>query len=109
MRVTEGGLRVRLGAGSVTVKVTGIETGVALVALTVMSALYVPASSEPVAAVAVIDPVPVPEEEERLNQAALSLTVQVRSPPPVLEIPTVCELELPLPCSAVKERLVVLV
>ncbi len=75
MRVTEGGLRVKLGAGSVTVKVTGIETGVALVALTVMSALYVPASSEPVAAVAVIDPVPVPEEEERLNQAALSLTV----------------------------------
>ncbi len=54
---------------------TGIETVLALVALTVMSALYVPASSEPVAAVAVIDLVPVPEVEERLNQAALSLTV----------------------------------
>ena len=75
VRVNEGGLRVRLGAGSVTVNVTGIETGVALVALTVICALYVPAVSEPVATVAVIDPVPVPEDEERLNQPALSLTV----------------------------------
>ena len=74
--VNEGGLRVRLGAGGVTVKTTGIETGVALAALTVISALYVPAINAPVVAVAVIDPLPVPAEEEIVNQAALSLAVQ---------------------------------
>ena len=73
--VNEEGLRVRLGAGGVTVKTTGMETGVALAALTVIKALYVPAVKEPVLAVAVIVPLPVPEVEEIFNQAALSLTV----------------------------------
>ena len=37
--VTTVGVTVRVGAGAVTVKVTGMETGVALGALTVISAL----------------------------------------------------------------------
>jgi hypothetical protein len=74
--VTAVGLTVRVGAGAVTVKVTGMETGVALVALTVISAVWVPAVREPVAAVAVIEPLPVPEVAEILSQDALSLTVQ---------------------------------
>ena len=52
--VTAVGLTVRVGEGAVTVKVTGMETGVALVALTVIRALYGPAVSEPVVAVTVI-------------------------------------------------------
>ena len=71
------GLTVRVGEGAVTVNVTGMETGVALVALTVTSAVYVPAVSEPVIAVAMIGPLPLPAVEERLNQDALSLTVHV--------------------------------
>jgi hypothetical protein len=85
--------------------VTGIETGVALAALTVIRALCVPAVSEPVVAVTVIDPLPLPEVGEIPSQVAFSLADQVRSPPPVLEMLTVCELELLLPNSAVKERL----
>ncbi|HKU52645.1 MAG TPA: hypothetical protein VJQ25_09280 [Nitrospira sp.] len=107
--VNEGGLRVRLGAGGVTVKTTGIETGVALAALTVISALYVPAINAPVVAVAVIDPLPVPEEEEIASQETFSLADQVRIPPPVLEMLRVCELELLSPCTAVKDRVAGLV
>ena len=109
VRVTERGVRVRLGAGDVTVKTTGIETGVALAPLTVISALYVPAVSVPVVAVAVIDPLPVPEGEEIVNQETFSLADQVRTPPPVLEILIACELELPSPCTAVKESVAGLV
>lgn len=103
------GLTVRVGEGAVTVTVTGMATGAALGALTVIRALYVPAVREPVVAVAVSDPLPVPEVEEMLNQAAFSLAVHVKSPPPVLEMLTVCELELLPPSSAVKERLAGLV
>jgi hypothetical protein len=74
--VSDGGLTVRVGEGAVTVRVTGIETGVVLEALTVIKALYVPAVSELVEATAVIEPLPVPEVEEMFNQEALSLTVQ---------------------------------
>ena len=41
---------------------------------------------EPVAAVRVTAPVPVPEDELSVNQAALSLADQVKVPPPVLLI-----------------------
>ena len=75
--VTAVGLTVRVGEGAVTVKITGMETEVALVALTVIRALYVPAASEPVVTVAIVDPVPLPEVKERFNQDALSLTVHV--------------------------------
>jgi hypothetical protein len=73
--VTAVGLTVRVGEGAVTVNVTGMETGVALAALTVTSAVYGPAVSEPVVTVTVIDPLPLPAVEERCNQDALSLTV----------------------------------
>jgi hypothetical protein len=75
--VNDVGLTVRLDEGAVTVKVTGMETGVALVTLTVIRALYVPAVNEPVTAVAVIEPLPVPEVGEVLNQEALSLTLHI--------------------------------
>ena len=53
-----------------------------------------------------IDPLPVPEVEEISNQEAFLLADQVRSPPPALEMLTVCELEgLLLPSSAVKDKL----
>jgi hypothetical protein len=55
-----GGLTVRVGEGAVMVRVTGIKTGVVLAALTVIRALYVPAVSEFVEAMAVIEPLPVP-------------------------------------------------
>jgi hypothetical protein len=62
-----------------------------------------------VIAVAVIDPLPVPEGEEIVNQETFSLADQVRTPPPVLEILIACELELPSPCTAVKESVAGLV
>ena len=86
-----------------------MATGVALAALTVISALYVPAASAPVLAVTVSELLPVPEGADRFSQAALSLTVQASSPPPTLEMLIVCELGLLLPCSAVKERVAGLV
>ena len=107
--VSEGGLRVRLGAGGITVKVTGMEIGVALAALTVIKALYVPAISAPVVAVAVINPLPVPEVDEIASQETFSLADHVRTPPPVLEMLITCELELLSPCTAVKERVTGLV
>lgn len=71
--------------------------------------MYVPAVSEPMVVVTMIEPLPVPEVGEILSQGAFSLADQVRSPPPVLEMPRVCELELPSPCMAVKERVAGLV
>ena len=64
-----------------------------------------PAASEPGVIVTVTEPFPVPDVGEIPSQATFSLADQVRSPPPVLEMLTVCELELLLsPCTAVKER-----
>jgi hypothetical protein len=51
-----------------------------------------------------IDPFPVPEVEESANQETSSLADQVRTPPPILEMLIVCELELLSPCAPVKER-----
>ena len=95
--VTAVGLTVRVGEGGVTVNVTGRETGVALGALTVTRAVYVPAVSEPVVTVAVVDPLPVPEVEERFSQAALSLTVQA----PFALMVMVWAAGLAAPCVAV--------
>jgi hypothetical protein len=69
----------------------------------------VPTASEPGVAVTVTEPLPVPEVGEMPSQATFSLADQVRSPPPVLEMLTVCELELLSPCTAVKERVAGLV
>ncbi|MBK5281299.1 MAG: hypothetical protein JJE16_04330 [Nitrospiraceae bacterium] len=63
----------------------------------------------PVATVAVTAPLPVPEAGLRDNQAALSLALQLKVPPPVLLMVRVCAVGLPPPCWAVKDRLVGLV
>ena len=60
----------------------------------------------PVATLAVTAPVPVPEAGLRDNHAALSLALQLKVPPPVLLMVTVCAAGLPPPCWAVKDRLV---
>ena len=95
--VTAVGLTVRVGAGGVTVNMTGMETGVALAALTVINAVYGPAVSAPVVTVAVIDPLPLPAVEERCNQDALSLTVQA----PFALMVRVWAAGLAAPCVAV--------
>jgi hypothetical protein len=69
---------------AVTVKVTGTETVVAPVAMSVMAAEYVPGVREPVVAVRVTTPVPVPEAGVSVSQVALSLADQVNVPPPLL-------------------------
>lgn len=51
------------------------------------------------------EPLPVVEVGEILSQETFSLADQARTPPPALEMLTVCDLELLLPSSAVKERL----
>jgi hypothetical protein len=69
----------------------------------------VPAVREPVAAVSETVPLPVPEAGLRVSQAALSLAVHVRVPPPVLLILRVWLAGLPPPCWAANEKLVGLV
>ena len=50
-------------------------------------------------------PVPVPEAGLDVIQAALSLALQLKVPPPVLLIFRVWAVGLPPPCWAVKDRL----
>ncbi len=54
-------------------------------------------------------PLPVPEAGLSVNQAALSLALQLKVPPPVLLIIKVCAVGLLPPCWAVNDRLVGLV
>lgn len=65
-----------------------------------------PAARVPVAAVTVIEPLPVPDVEPSVSQAALSLAVHARVPPPAFVTVKVCVDGLPLPCVAVNVRLV---
>ncbi|BFU93626.1 MAG: hypothetical protein NTNFB02_03480 [Nitrospira sp.] len=60
-------------------------------------------------AVRVTAPFPVPEAGLRANQAALSLADQVRVPPPVLLMLSVCDEGAEPPCVAVKETLIGLI
>ena len=60
-------------------------------------------------AVSVTAPLPVPEAGLTVNQAALSLAVQLSVPPPVLLMVRVCAKGLLPPCWAVKDRLVGLI
>ena len=96
--VTAVGLTVRVGEGAVTVKMTGMETGVALVALTVIRALCDPAGSEPVLAVNAIVPVSLPEAGLRFNHAAVETAFQSSVPPPIFVTVRVCVVGLPSPC-----------
>jgi hypothetical protein len=59
-----------------------------------------------VATVRVTIPVPVPDAGESVSQAALSMAVQLSVLPPALLMLKVCAVGLPLPCWAVKDRLV---
>lgn len=61
------------------------------------------------AAVRVTGPLPVPEAGLTDNQVALALAFQLKVPPPVLLMLTVCAKGLLPPCWAVKDRLVGLI
>lgn len=75
--------------GAVIVKLTGMLWGVLVappVAVSVIRAEYVPADNPAVLTATVIGSVSmvvVPDAEPRVNQAALSLILQERVPPPV--------------------------
>lgn len=81
---------VGVGAG-VNVRATGIVCGVfvAPLAVTVMTALYVPAVSPAAFMLAVSVPLPDPEAGLRVIHETLSLALQVNVPPPRLLIFTV--------------------
>ena len=73
------------------VKVTGTVTGVTPVPpLSVTVPLLLRTGKEPVVAVSVTLPLPVPPVVESVNQVAFSLAVQVKVPPPVLLMLSVC-------------------
>lgn len=75
------------------------------VALRVIAALYVPVAKGLSVALTVTVPLPVPEAGLTVNQAALSLALQLKVPPPVLLMVTVWVAGLAPPCVAVKEKL----
>jgi hypothetical protein len=100
------GLRVIVEDADATVSVTGTETAVAPVALTVMVPLCVPAVSAPVVTVAVTVPLLVPEAGLTVNQLVLALADQVSVPPPVLLIVNNLGAGLLPPWVAENERLV---
>lgn len=102
------GLKLIVGLGAAeTVSDTGMVRGAleAPVAVTVTVPEYVPAVIPAVFTLRVADPVPVPDAGLTLSQAALSVTVQLNEPPPVLEIVSGCALGLTPPCVAVNEKL----
>jgi len=94
------------GAVATTVNITGTVTGEAPVAFIVTVALWLPTVKVPVLTVSDTAPFPVPEARLSLNQAALSLAVQLSVPPPVLLMLKVWVAGLVPPCVAAKERLV---
>lgn len=95
------------GTGAVaTVNVTGTVTEEAPAAFNVTVALYLPTDKVPVVTVSVTAPFPVPEAGLSINQAALSLAVQLSVPPPWLLMLKVWGAGLAPPCVAAKERLV---
>ena len=102
------GLAAMAGTGAaVTVKETGIVTGVTLVPpLRVTEPVWVPGAKAPVVACKVTVPLPVPVPALRVNQPVFSLARQFKVPPPVLRILSVCAAGLLPPSSAVNARLV---
>ena len=95
------------GTGAaVTVKETGIATGVTPVPpLRVTVPVWLPVAKAPVVACNVIVPLPVPEPAVRVNQPVFSLAVQVKVPPPVFLMLSVCAAGLLPPWIAVNARL----
>ena len=57
----------------------------------------------------VVVPVPVPDAGLTDNQFVLALALQLKVPPPLLRMVTVCAVGLLPPCWAVKDRLVGLI
>lgn len=88
-----------------TVKVTGTDAVVVPTAVIVIVAVYVPAVRAPVAAVTVTAPLPVPDAGPSVSQLALSLADQVRVPPPILLMLSVCVAGLLPPGCAAKVSL----
>ena len=97
----------RWHGSAVTVKATGIVTGVTPVPpLRTTEPVWVPGAKVPVVAWKLTVPLPVPVPALRVNQPEFSLAVQCKVPPPVLWMLSVCTAGL-LPFSiAVNARLV---
>ena len=68
--------------------------------------VWVPTTKAPVVACKVIVPLPEPAPAVRVNQPVVSLALQVKVPPPVLRILSVCAVGLLPPWIAVNTRLV---
>ena len=96
------------GTGAaVTVKATGIVTGVTPVPpLRVTEPVWLPGAKAPVVACKVTVPLPVPEPAVRVNQPVFSLAVQFKVPLPVLRMLSVCAAGLLPLWTAVNARLV---
>ena len=92
---------------AVTVKETGIVTGVTLVPpLRVTEPVWLPGAKAPVVACKVTVPFPLPEPALKVNQPVFSLARQFKVPPPVLLMLSVCVAGLLPPSIAVNARLV---
>ena len=88
---------IDVGAG-VTLKVTGIATGCAPGALSVMVPAWVPTPREPRTGLMVTVPLPVPELGLRVNQDVLVVAFQFNIPPPRLLTVSTCGGGGELPC-----------
>lgn len=77
--------------GGVTVKVTGIETGCAPGALSLIVPVWVPTETELLAGLIVTLPVPDPAAGLSVNHAASVVAFQFNVPPPLLLTIRVCE------------------
>ena len=82
---------VKVDAGAVTVKETGIDCGelVAPVPVTVIEVVYVPAESPVTLALAASEPAPVPAAGETESQEAVLVAFQLKVPVPELVMLTV--------------------
>ena len=98
---------VDVTGAAVTVKETGIVTGVTLVPpLRMTEPVWLPGAKAPVFACKVTVPFPLPVPALRVNQPVCSLARQFKVPPPVLLMLSVCAAGLLPPSIAVNARLV---
>src|SRR3990172_8349429 len=98
---------VTLTLAAATVNVTPIVFGlpVAPLAVAVIVAVYVPVASPVGLTETLTVALPAPAASDVLNHAAVSLTVHVSVPPPVLLIVRLWATGAVPPCTAVKDRL----
>lgn len=98
-----------MGVGAaLSVRVTGTVCGVLVApeAVTVTVAVCVPAAKPEMLTPAVMEPFPLPEVGPTVNQAALSLTLQLSVPEPEFDTAKVWFAGLDPPCMAEKDRAV---